>query len=117
MNQKTTIAAIVLATILAASTVMMALPWESAEASRGGDATGGEGGDARSRGGDAEIEAEGGDARQGDFEAEDGGDIFDNDAFGGNADGNTATGGAGGEATGGDGGAATGGTGSPDAVE
>jgi hypothetical protein len=38
MNQKTTIAAIVLATILAASTVIMALPFESAEANRGGDA-------------------------------------------------------------------------------
>ena len=59
MNQKTTIAAIVLATILTASVVVMALPWESAEASRdasGGDARGGDGGDAMSEavGGDAE---------------------------------------------------------------
>jgi hypothetical protein len=49
MNQKTTIAAIVLATILAASVVIMALPLESAEASRetrGGDVRGGRGGDA-----------------------------------------------------------------------
>jgi hypothetical protein len=38
MNPKTTIAAIVLATILAASTVVMALPIGSAEVSRGGDA-------------------------------------------------------------------------------
>ena len=37
-NQKTTIAAIVLATILAASIIVMALPFESAEAGRGGDA-------------------------------------------------------------------------------
>ncbi len=40
---------------MAASTVVMALPWESAEASRGGDARAGRGGDAESEGGDAET--------------------------------------------------------------
>jgi hypothetical protein len=45
----------VLATILAASIVVMALPFESAEAGRGGDA------DSRQRGGDA---------RTGDFESD-----------------------------------------------
>ena len=45
MNQKTTIAAIVLATIMAASAVVMGLPFESAQASNtGGAGTGGEGG-------------------------------------------------------------------------
>ena len=45
MNQKTTIAAIVLATIMAASGVVMGLPFESAEASNtGGEGTGGAGG-------------------------------------------------------------------------
>jgi hypothetical protein len=113
MNQKTTIVAIVLATIMAASTVIMALPWESAEASRnarGGDARGG-------RGGDAESEAEGGDAEnEGDSETNDndnnegnirnlgnfveGGDATSGRADGG--DGGTATGGAGGDASGDD---------------
>ena len=61
MNQKTTIAAIVLATIMAASTVVMALPFESAEASNnaGGAATGGAGGEAT---GGAGGEATGGNA-------------------------------------------------------
>ncbi len=107
MNQKTTIAAIMLATILTASIVVMALPLESAEASRGGDARAGRGGDAESEGGDAEIRQRGGDARTGDFES-DGSGNEGNFAEGGNAVG-TATGGAGGEATGGDGGIATGG--------
>ena len=45
MNQKTTIAAIVLATIMAASGVVMGLPFESAQASNtGGAGTGGPGG-------------------------------------------------------------------------
>ena len=107
MNQKTTITAIVLATIMAASTVVMALPFESAEASRGGDARAGRGGDAESEGGDAEVRQRGGDARTGDFEAE-GDDNIGNTAVGGDATGE-ATGGAGGDATGGAGGVATGG--------
>jgi hypothetical protein len=60
MNQRTIIAAIVLATILAASTVVMALPLESAEAigeTRGGDADGGRGGDATA--GDFESDGDG----------------------------------------------------------
>ena len=111
MNEKTTIAAIVLATILTASVVVMALPWESAEASRdarGGDARGG-------RGGDAESEAEGGDARNtGDSETNDNdnneGTIenFGNLVEGGAATSGAATGGDGGEATGGAGGDASG---------
>ena len=68
---------------MAASTVVMALPFELAEAGRGGD------------------------AEAGDFEA-DGNNNEGNFAGGGDATG-TATGGAGGEATGGDGGTATGG--------
>jgi hypothetical protein len=48
VNQKTTITAAMLATILAASIVVMALPFESAEAGRGGDAR-------ASRCGDADI--------------------------------------------------------------
>ena len=50
MNQKT-ILTIMLSAILTASIVVMALPWESAEASRearGGDVIGGRGGDAES---------------------------------------------------------------------
>ncbi len=104
MNQKTTIAVIVLATILAASTVVMALPWESAEASResrGGDARGGRGGDAE--GGDG-GEAESGDAdasaEAGDFEG-DGNNNVGSTAVGGSATSGTATGGTGGTATGG----------------
>jgi hypothetical protein len=54
-NQKTTITAIVLATILAASIIVMALPFESAKAGRGGD---------------ADIRQRGGDARTGDFESD-----------------------------------------------
>ena len=107
MKQKTTITAIVLATIMAASTVVMALPFESAEASRGGDARAGRGGDAESEGGDARVIQRGGDAETGDFES-DGDDNIGNTAVGGNADG-TATGGDGGDATGGAGGVATGG--------
>jgi hypothetical protein len=95
MNEKTIISAIVLATILAASTVIMALPFENAEASR--ERRGGDGGDAS--GGDAEQENEGGDAEQGDFDERGGGDIEFNDAVGGNANNNEATGGAGGDAT------------------
>ena len=107
MKQKTTITAIVLATIMAASTVVMALPFESAEASRGGDARAGRGGDAESEGGDAEIRQRGGDARTGDFESE--GDMNEgNFARGGDSTAD-ATGGAGGTATGGAGGTATGG--------
>ena len=119
MNQKTTITTIVLATIMAASTVVMVLPFESAEASResgGGDAIGGRGGDAESEGGDAEVRQRGGDARTGDFEAE-GNENIGNTAVGGDATGE-ATGGAGGAATGGDGGTATGGSdASTDAAE
>ena len=107
MNQKTTITAIVLATIMAASTVLMALPFESAEASRGGDARAGRGGDAESEGGDARVIQRGGDAETGDFES-DGSGNEGNFAEGGNAVG-TATGGDGGTATGGAGGVATGG--------
>ncbi len=92
MNQSTIIAAVVLAAILAASTVVMALPWESAEASTVGDVKGG-------RGGDADVRQRGGDTRIGDFES-DGSGNEGNLAEGGNAVG-TATGGAGGEATGG----------------
>src|SRR5919112_2267849 len=102
MNEKTTIAAIVLATILTASVVVMALPWESAEASRdarGGDARGG-------RGGDAESEAEGGDAvNEGDSETNNNddntGDIrnIGNEITGGEATSGDATGGAGGAPT------------------
>jgi hypothetical protein len=65
-----------LATILAASTVVMALPFDTAKASRGGD------------------------AETGDFES-DGDDNIGNTAVGGDAD-SEATGGAGGTATGGD---------------
>jgi hypothetical protein len=65
-----------LATILAASTVVMALPFETAKARRGGD------------------------AETGDFES-DGDDNIGNTAVGGDAD-SEATGGAGGTATGGD---------------
>jgi hypothetical protein len=101
MNQKTTIAVIVLATILAASIAVMALPFESAEASRenrGGDARGG-------RGGDAVSEAEGGDATIGDSEINyndaNAGDVtsLSNLADGGKATSGSATGGAGGDAT------------------
>jgi hypothetical protein len=95
MNQRTEIAAIVLATILAASIVTMALPLESAEAigeTRGGDA--------RSRGGDADVDAEGGDARQGDFESD--GDGNEGNLAEGGIITSGATGGAGGEARGGD---------------
>jgi hypothetical protein len=73
-----------LAIILAASTVVMALPFETAKASRGGDSRAG-------RGGDAET---------GDFESY-GDDNIGNTAVGGDAD-SEATGGAGGTATGGD---------------
>jgi hypothetical protein len=107
MNQKTTITAVVLATIMAASTVLMALPFESAEASRGGDARAGRGGDAESEGGDARVIQRGGDAETGDFKA-DGDTNEGNFAEGGAADGE-ATGGEGGAATGGAGGIATGG--------
>ncbi len=108
MNQKT-ILTIMLSAILTVSVVAMALPWESAEASRsarGGDAEGG-------RGGDAESEARGGDARTGDSETNDNdnneGTIenLGNTARGGAAT-STATGGAGGAATGGEGGDASG---------
>ena len=51
-----------LATILAASIVLMALSFESAE--------GGRGGDAESEGGDADIRQRNGDARTGDFESD-----------------------------------------------
>src|SRR5919107_1195035 len=64
MNRSTIIAAIILAAILTISTVVMALPWESAEAigeTIGGDAIGGRGGDAESEGGDADIRQRGGD--------------------------------------------------------
>ena len=81
MNQSTIIAAVVLAAILAASTVVMALPLESAEASTVGDVIGGRGGDAGT----------------GDFES-DGSGNEGNFALGGDADG-TATGGDGGDAT------------------
>jgi hypothetical protein len=94
MNQRTVIAAIVLATILAASIVTMALPLESAEAigeTRGGHAEAGDGGDARSRGGDA---------RQGDFESD--GDGNEGNLAEGGIITSGATGGAGGEARGGD---------------
>ena len=77
--------------MLAASIVVMALPIESAKASRGGGA----------------ITGRVGDAETGGFES-DGDDNIGNTAVGGDADG-TATGGAGGEATGGAGGTATGG--------
>jgi hypothetical protein len=105
MNQRTIIAAIMLATILAASIVAMALPLESAEASRGGDATGGDGGDATA----------------GDFEADGNvgniavGDDADSEAIGG--DGGTAIGGDGGTAIGGDGGTAIGGADDSDSTE
>lgn len=87
MNQRTTIAAIVLATILAASIVAMALPLESAEASIGGGAA---------------IGGDGGDAMADDFEADGDGNVG-NTAVGDDAD-SKATGGDGGTATGGDGG-------------
>ncbi len=90
MNQSTIIAAVVLAAILAASTVVMALPLESAEASTVGDVIGG-------RGGDADIRQRGGDEGTGDFES-DGSGNEGNFALGGDADG-TATGGDGGDAT------------------
>src|SRR5918999_106510 len=90
MNQRTIIAAIVLATIMAASTVVMALPFESAEASRGGDATAGD------------FEADG-DGNVGNTAV---GDDADSEAIGG--DGGTAIGGDGGTAIGGDGGTAIG---------
>ncbi len=100
MNQRTIIAAIVLATILAASIVAMALPLESAEASRearGGDVIGG-------RGGDAESEAEGGDAENtGDSETIEGSiENLRNLAKGGDAFSGAATGGKGGDGEGGD---------------
>jgi hypothetical protein len=117
MNQKTTIKAIMLATIMAASAVVMALPWESVEASsgnanaRGGDATGGEGGAATGgNGGDATSRARSGDATS------EGGTIGPipipgGSATSGSATSGDATGGAGGAATGGAGGGATGGNG------
>ena len=66
-----------MATILAASTVVMALPFETAKASRGGD------------------------AETGDFES-DGDDNIGNTAVDGDADSEARGGGAGGTATGGD---------------
>ena len=88
MNQRTIIAAIVLATFLAASIVAMALPLESAEAI------------GETRGGDAESEAEGGDATAGDFESD--GDGNEGNLAEGGIITSGATGGAGGEARGGD---------------
>ncbi len=111
MNQKTTtILTVMLSAILTVSVVAMALPWESAEASRsarGGDAEGGDGGDARSaaRGGDAET----GDSETNDNDNNEGSiENVGNLAEGGAGTSGTATGGAGGEATGGAGGDASG---------
>jgi hypothetical protein len=103
MNQSTIIAAVMLAAILAASTVVMALPLESAEAigeTIGGDAGGGRGGDAGGgRGGDAET---------GDFESDGDGieRIFAEDGI---ITSGEATGGEGGDGEGGSGGNARGG--------
>ena len=113
MNQSTIIAAIVLAAILATSTVVMALPLESAEAigeTIGGDAIGGRGGDAESaaRGGDAEntgdIEISDNDNNEGSIEslrnlAEGGASTLGNLAEGGASTSGAATGGEGGDAT------------------
>jgi hypothetical protein len=66
----------VLATILTASIVLMALPFESAEAGRGGDT--------ESEGGDADIRQRNRDARTGGFES-DGSGNEGNFAEGGNA--------------------------------
>lgn len=102
MNQRTIIAAIVLATILAASTVVMALPLESAEAigeTRGGDARGGRGGDADG--------GRGGDATAGDFESD--GDGNEGNLAEGGIITSGATGGVGGDGAGGAGGDARGG--------
>jgi hypothetical protein len=93
LNQRTIITDIVLATIMAASAVVMALPWESADASRGGDATAGD------------FEADG-DGNVGNTTV---GDDADSEAIGG--DGGTAIGGDGEAAIGGDGEAAIGGDG------
>ncbi len=100
MNQSTIIAAVVLAAILATSTVVMALPLESAEAigeTIGGDAIGGSGGD-------AESEAEGGDAENtGNSETIEGSiENLRNLAKGGDAFSGAATGGKGGDGKGGD---------------
>jgi hypothetical protein len=81
MSQKTTIAAIVFATIMAASAVVMALPFESTEASNTG-------GDARSR------------ARSGDAPSS-GGVLVGGSATSGSATRGDATGGNSGAATGG----------------
>jgi hypothetical protein len=103
MNQSTIIAAAVLAAILTASTVVMALPFEYAEAigeTIGGDARAGRGGDAEGgRGGDAET---------GDFES-DGDGIERIFTEGGIITSGEATGGEGGDGEGGSGGNARGG--------